>query len=350
MIDWSQKRVLVTGHTGFKGAWLSEMLLARGVVPAGLALAPDGQPALFDGLQLASRMDHAVLDIRDGAAVTRRVRAIRPDIVFHLAAQPLVRQSYRQPVATWATNVMGTACLLEALTGLDTPVAVVVVTTDKVYAERDCPHGYRETDRLGGHDPYAASKAAVELLVDSWRLSFAGSGLRIATARAGNVIGGGDRARDRILADLAAAFSGDRALRLRNPGATRPWQHVLDPLAGYLALSERLSVSDDPCWQQAWNFGPDPSGIRAVRDLATEAQRHWPGTIIESPPTDAPHEAARLSLCIDKARSLLGWQPQWPFARAVAETVSWYRDVAGGACAATLTRAQIARHAGAGAA
>lgn len=346
MSDWTGRKVLVTGHTGLKGSWLSEMLLGLGAEVSGLALAPETDPALFDKLGLAGRMDHAVLDIRDAEAVEARVRDVAPDVVFHLAAQPLVRRSYDRPVETWATNVMGTAHLLDGLRRLGKVVAVVVVTSDKVYRNREWLHGYRETDRLGGHDPYSASKAATELLAESWRLSFGAHGLRIATARAGNIIGGGDWSEDRLVADLARAFTRGEALELRNPAATRPWQHVLDPLTGYVVLAERLAASDDPRWQSAWNFGPEPGDIRPVRDLAAEAVRHWPGVVIEAPDIGAPHEAGRLSLAIEKARALLGWSPRWDFARAVAETIRWYRAVEGGADALALTRAQIAEHGG----
>lgn len=240
MSFWSGKRVLVTGHTGFKGSWLCELLLARGSQVHGLALEPT-EPALFNQLALETRLDHHVADIRDPAAVAERVRAVRPQVVLHLAAQPLVRRSYREPVGTWATNVMGTAHVLEAIRELGTPCVVVVVTTDKVYDNREWEHPYRETDMLGGHDPYSASKAGTELVSASYRKSFfSGTGVRLATARAGNVIGGGDWAEDRILPDLARAFEAERALEVRNTHAVRPWQHVLDPLSGYLCLAEAL--------------------------------------------------------------------------------------------------------------
>ena len=344
--SWQGRRVLVTGHTGFKGSWLCEMLLDRGAALSGLALPPETTPALFDQLGLARRMDHATLDIRDAGAVAARVRDVAPQIVLHLAAQPLVRRSYREPVATWATNVMGTAHLLEALTRLESPIAVVVVTTDKVYDNREWVHAYRETDRLGGHDPYSASKAGTELVAQSWRKSFGGGahGLRIATARAGNVIGGGDWSEDRILPDLMRALAAGRALSLRNPHAVRPWQHVLDPLAGYLALAERLATSPDAQWQDGFNFGPEAVDLRTVRDLVETALGHWPGRWVDASDPAAPHEAGRLALTIDKARATLGWAPRWGFETAVSETVSWYRGLHDGQDAKALTRAQIAAH------
>lgn len=345
--NWQGKRVLVTGHTGFKGSWLCEMLLGRGAVLSGLALPPETKPALFDQLGLALRMDHATLDIRDAGAVAARVRDVAPDIVLHLAAQPLVRRSYREPVETWATNVMGTAHLLDALTRLDRAIAVVVVTTDKVYDNREWVHAYRETDRLGGHDPYSASKAGTELVAQSWRKSFGGgaSGLRIATARAGNVIGGGDWSEDRILPDLMRALAAGQALSLRNPHAVRPWQHVLDPLAGYLTLAERLATSSEAQWQDGFNFGPEAVDLRTVRDLVDTALGHWPGRWVDASDPAAPHEAGRLALTIDKARATLGWAPRWSFETAVSETVSWYRGLHDGQDAKALTTAQIAAHA-----
>lgn len=343
MAFWKGKRVLVTGHTGFKGSWLSEMLLARGAQISGLALAPDTRPALFDQLGLAQRMDHVLGDIRDSALVAARLREVRPDVVLHLAAQPLVRRSYREPLETWETNVMGTAHVLDAVCQLGTPCAVVVVTTDKVYENREWEHPYRETDPLGGHDPYSASKAATELVAASWRKAFyAGTDVRLATARAGNVIGGGDWSEDRILPDLARAFGTGRPLLVRNRHAVRPWQHVLDPLAGYLRLAERLSGPDAARFEDGFNFGPEPADQRSVGALVEAARQHWAGDWTDATDPSAPHEAGQLSLSIERARLVLGWQPRWDFARAVAETVGWYRDVAGGADPAVLVRNQIA--------
>lgn len=342
MTFWQGRRVLVTGHTGFKGAWLSHWLLARGARVHGLALAPDTRPALFEQLGLAARMDHALGDIRDSGVVARRVAETAPEVVFHLAAQPLVRRSYRDPVETFATNVMGTVHLMDALRAASARVALVVVTTDKVYENREWPHPYRETDRLGGHDPYSASKAACEIAVASYRAAFFGGGpVAMASARAGNVIGGGDWAEDRILPDFIRAAQSGAALRVRNPGALRPWQHVLDPLAGYMTLAERLH-SGDPAAADAFNFGPEAADQARVGDLLRAACAHWPVDVQDAHDPAAPHEAGLLALGIDKARTTLGWAPRWRLETAVASTIGWYRATSDGADPVARTDADIA--------
>lgn len=339
---WRNKRVLITGHTGFKGSWLSAWLVRKGAQVAGLALQPDTSPNLFDQLGLARQLDHAIADIRDARLVAGHVARVKPEIVFHMAAQPLVRRSYREPLDTFASNVMGTAHVLDALRALDHTCAVVVVTTDKVYRNREWDYAYREDDELGGHDPYSASKAATELVAAAWRSSFFHNGpIRLATARAGNVIGGGDWAEDRIFPDLARAFTASQPLVIRSPQSTRPWQHVLEPLSGYMDLAERLYLSADARWQSAFNFGPETTDWRSVLQLAEEARRHWPGEVISQPPAHAPHEAGRLAVAIDKARMQLGWSPRWGFARGVRETALWYRQVAEGQSPLELTAAQI---------
>lgn len=324
---WQGRRVLLTGHTGFKGAWLAHWLLLRGAQVHGLALAPDTQPALFDQLGLAARMDHAIGDIRDPAVVQRRVHEVAPEVVFHLAAQALVRASYSAPAETFATNVMGTVHVMDALRVAAKPCALVVITTDKVYENREWCHAYRETDALGGHDPYSASKAACEIAVASYRRAFFAQGpVAIGVARAGNVIGGGDWAQDRIVPDFIRAGLSGQPLALRNPQALRPWQHVLDPLAGYMTLAERLVLGDAQA-QDAFNFGPDSADQRSVGRLLQAAQQHWPVDWTDASDPNAVHEAGLLALTIDKARSVLDWQPRWRFDQAVARTIGWYRAV-----------------------
>ncbi len=335
-------RVLVTGHTGFKGSWLCEWLLGLGAEVSGLALPPEADPALFDELQLAERLRHRVGDIRDSAVVSAAVDAAEPDFVFHLAAQALVRRSYQEPLETWDTNVLGTVRVLEALRRAGRPCTVVCVTSDKCYENREWLHGYRETDALGGHDPYSSSKAAAEIAIASWRASLLGGPegkVRVASARAGNVLGGGDRAADRIVPDFLRALAAGEPLRVRNPSATRPWQHVLEPLSGYLHLAARLHGAAQ--FGAAWNFGPDRASNRTVRDLVLELLRHRPGTYLETPDVNAPHEAGLLFLATEKARDLLGWRPVWDFARTVRETVTWE---SGTESALARTREQIASY------
>lgn len=338
--DWRGRRVLITGHTGFKGSWLSHWLLLREAKVYGLSLEPDTTPALFDQLRLADRLDHLIGDIRDPDIVARRMAEVQPDVIFHLAAQPLVLRSYEDPIETWGTNVMGTLHVLEAARALTRPCALVVVTTDKVYENREWPQPYRETDRLGGHDPYSASKAATELVVASHANAFLRGGVvRLASARAGNVIGGGDWADNRILPDLARALAAQEPLTVRNPAAIRPWQHVLDALAGYIAMAEKM-LADEPI-PDAMNFGPEPADLAPVHKLVDIALRHWPGTWEDASDPSAPHEAGRLTLSIELARTTLAWAPRWGLEDAVARTMEWYRSVHEGADPVAVTDAQI---------
>ena len=341
---WRGRKVLITGHTGFKGSWLTLWLLSLGAEVWGYALAPEPGRALFTdlGLDQATRsadwgyLRHRISDVCDPQALRRWVEESQPEVVLHLAAQPLVRRSYRDPLGTWATNVQGSLHLLEALKPLEHPCAVVMVTTDKVYANREWDYGYREEDRLGGHDPYSASKAAAELAIASWRASFCGPDahqtphLAIATARAGNVIGGGDWAEDRIVPDAMRSLAAGQSIPVRQPEATRPWQHVLEPLGGYLLLAEQLATGGQ-AYASAFNFGPGLEANRSVRELVEAALTHWPGSWRDLSDPSAPHEAGRLHLQIDKAHHQLGWQPRWPFATTVARTVAWYRAVHEGA-------------------
>jgi CDP-glucose 4,6-dehydratase len=335
---WRDRRVFITGHTGFKGSWLLLWLLQLGARVHGYSLPAEPKPNLFRSLWPAplGEFFHLEADLADRSALQRAIESAQPEVVLHLAAQPLVRQSYYDPLGTWRTNVMGLLNLLEALNSLQHPCAVVMVTTDKVYENREWEHGYRETDRLGGHDPYSASKAAAELAVQSWRASFCGhsphqtSHLRIATARAGNVIGGGDWAADRIVPDAMRALAANHPVRVRNPNATRPWQHVLEPIGGYLLLAQQLlTATSPPC--EAFNFGPPLSSNRPVQELVEAMLRQWPGAFAIDHQTQPPHEAGLLHLQIDKAHHELGWNPRWDFCTTVERTVGWYREVAEGA-------------------
>ncbi len=333
---WQGRRVLLTGHTGFKGAWLLLWLQELGAQVWTYALEPEPAPNLFRVLSQArppgEDWHHKEGDLADLAGLKALVACCQPQVVFHLAAQPLVRRSYHDPLGTWATNVQGSLHLLEAMKPLQHSCSVVMVTTDKVYENREWSYGYRESDRLGGHDPYSASKAAAEIAIASWRASFCGSAahqtphLRIATARAGNVIGGGDWAEDRIVPDAMRALAAGESIAVRNPVATRPWQHVLEPLGGYLRLAEALATDPaPPC--EAFNFGPQLESNRSVHDLVNSILSHWPGKWSDQSDPHAPHEAGLLHLQIDKAHHRLGWQPCWDFATTIERTVAWYRAV-----------------------
>ena len=458
---YNGKQVLITGHTGFKGSWLTEWLLMMGAKVTGLALPPDTAPALFDQLGLAGRCDHRIGDVRDRALVRRLIHEVRPDLVFHLAAQPLVRLSYAQPLETYETNVIGTAHVLDALRSADWPCAAVMITTDKVYENQEQGHAFQESDPLGGYDPYSSSKACAELVIQSYRNSFFNPGkiglrltshtspreeldvrrktldvksevadgvsplhvsrftsnvsppaphvsrftshispplVAVASARAGNVIGGGDWALDRIVPDCMRALAKGNPILVRNPGSTRPWQHVLEPLSGYLLLGMKLfeeldvrgeeldvrcetldvksevadgvsplhvsrftsnvsppaphvsppapHVSRLTSYASSFNFGPSLSSNRPVRDLVSEILKHWPGRWEDGSDPHAPHEAGLLNLATDKALQVLGWKPRWSFEQTLAATVSWYKAVheRGSGVARELVRAQILRY------
>jgi CDP-glucose 4,6-dehydratase len=332
---WSGRRVLLTGHTGFKGSWLLLWLQQLGAQVWGYALEPEVSPSLFSSLAVDLRpgdgYSHQIGDLADQAALSDLVQRCQPEVVLHLAAQPLVRRSYQDPLGTWATNVNGSLHLLEALKPLQHPCAVVMVTTDKVYENQEWAYGYRERDLLGGHDPYSASKAAAEIAIASWRSSFCGPGahqtphLRIATARAGNVIGGGDWAADRIVPDAIRALAADEPIPVRNPLATRPWQHVLEPLGGYLRLAQALACDPEPpC--EAFNFGPTLSSNRPVKELVESMLTHWNGSWLDQRDPHAPHEAHLLHLQIDKAHHRLSWTPRWDYATTLERTVVWYHQ------------------------
>jgi len=330
------KRVLVTGHTGFKGSWLTLWLSEMGCGVTGLALDPKPEAErLFSIIRPGLIGDHR-LDIRDSDGVVEVVRSCQPDFVFHLAAQPLVIDSYRDPLTTITTNVSGTANLLNAIRENAPQANTVIVTTDKCYENREWPYPYRETDHLGGRDIYAASKAAAEMITAAFRCSFFetdGVPGRVATARGGNVIGGGDYADNRILPDMVRALSKNESVGVRNPHATRPWQHVLDCLSGYLMLGAWLSsdqADGENVSQRAFNFGPSSDCERSVHDLVTETLRHWPGAWEDQSTPGAVHEASRLSIAIDLAASILKWNPSWNFSTTVQRTVEWYRAESSG--------------------
>lgn len=338
---YNNRRILVTGHTGFKGSWLALWLESLGAEVTGVALLPETQPNHWELLDLG--VAHHVLDIRDAAALTSLVQKVRPEIVFHLAAQPLVRRSYRDPVTTWATNVMGNVHLLEACRHTPELKAIVVVTSDKCYENRECQRGYQETDPLGGHDPYSASKAAAELVAASYRKSFFNTkdSPLLATARAGNVIGGGDWSEDRLVPDLMRAIAAGRSLEIRSPAATRPWQHVLESLYGYLLLGERLLQGNSE-FADAWNFGPDDFGNRTVADVLEMLKQHWPTLCWQVTSNPQPHEAGLLQLDSSHARQKLGWQPCWSLESAIEATATWYRAYL--ESGRVISRAQLASY------
>ena len=329
---WQNRSVFITGHTGFKGSWLSLWLARLGAHVSGYALAPETTPSLFALASVRENLaTHHEADIRDLATLRAAMQASTPEIVFHLAAQPLVRRSYRDPVETWSTNVMGTVNLLEAVRACPSVKAVVVVTTDKCYENREWLWGYRESDALGGHDPYSASKAGSELVVQSYRRSFlADHGVLVASARAGNVIGGGDFSEDRLIPDAARAVLASNPLLIRNPNATRPWQHVLASLDGYLLLAEKLLAGDAAC-ADAFNFGPDARSNLSVAEVLAQLQQHWPDFAWQVDATaaaTAPHEAQFLYLDSAKAHRTLGWQSHWDLALSLKKTAEWYREAA----------------------
>lgn len=337
------RKVLVTGHTGFKGSWLCQWLLELGAEIAGLALPPDSPDGLFSRLGLAGRLKHVVADVRDFQAMAGLFADFRPEVVFHLAAQPLVRVGYRAPKGTFDVNLSGTVNILEAVRTIPSVRALVCITTDKCYRNREWTWGYRENDELGGTDPYSASKAACEIAFEAYARSYfdGRSDLGASTARAGNVIGGGDFAADRIMPDCIRALAQGRPVILRKPEAVRPWQHVLDPLAGYLLLAVRC-LADPKRFSGSYNFAPDIAACRTVEDLARKVAALWGGGEVRvEREAEAPHETTLLRLSADKARLKLDWHPRLDYDRALAQTVSWYRAVHDGADATALTKGQI---------
>ncbi|MGX1305316.1 CDP-glucose 4,6-dehydratase [Amorphus suaedae] len=340
---WRGRRVLLTGHTGFKGSWTSLLLSEMGAETYGLALPPDGTDSLFEVTGAADGMSHSVGDIRDLDVVRTAMERARPEIVLHMAAQALVRPSYEDPVGTYATNVMGTVHVLEAARQAPDLQAVVVVTSDKCYENVGSLWGYREPDMMGGHDPYSNSKGCAELVTSAYRRSFfqRPNTAHIASGRAGNVIGGGDWSTDRLVPDAMRAFIADTPLRIRNPAAVRPWQHVLDPVLGYLRLAEHLATAGD-AFAEGWNFGPAAESEVPVRHIVDNLARKWGGTARwEQDGGEHPHEAAYLKLDCTKAAARLGWRPLLSLEDALDMTVSWYAACNTGADMRRFTIDQI---------
>lgn len=323
---WAGKRVLLTGHTGFKGSWLSLWLQSMGAVVRGLALKPPTTPALFDVANVAEGMDHTIADIRDFNAILPLFQAFKPEIVIHMAAQPLVRLSYQQPIETYATNVMGTVHVLEAARQTGTVRAIVNVTTDKCYENQEWVWGYRENEPMGGHDPYSSSKGCAELVSAAYRQSFfKDSGIALATVRAGNVIGGGDWALDRLVPDILRALEHEEPVLIRNPHAIRPWQHVLEPLSGYLTLAQTL-YENGQTNAEGWNFGPNEEDARPVQWIVESLCALWGHNAQwRLQPGEHPHEAHYLKLDISKARQRLKWTPRWSLNKALAQTTAWHQ-------------------------
>ncbi|MDP9203389.1 MAG: CDP-glucose 4,6-dehydratase [Gemmatimonadota bacterium] len=345
---WRGRSVFLTGHTGFKGSWLTLWLHELGAIVHGYALDPPTNPALFHVARIEAILSSGRrANLLDLAELETAISATRPEIVFHLAAQPLVRQSYLDPVGTLLTNIIGTANVLEATRKVDSVQAVVLVTTDKVYANENAAREFREADTLGGNDLYSASKAAAEIVAASYRASFftgsRGHRARVATARAGNVIGGGDWAVDRLIPDCLRSFEGSIPVPLRCPNSVRPWQHVLEPLAGYIRLAERLCSDNGGKYATAWNFGPASSDEATVREVAAAAARIWgDGAKVEhSSGNEDPPEAHVLRLNSAAARAKLGWKPRWSLERALQRTVEWHRCWLQGADMDAVTRSQI---------
>ncbi|MDN2716656.1 MULTISPECIES: CDP-glucose 4,6-dehydratase [unclassified Janthinobacterium] len=347
---WQGKRVFLTGHTGFKGGWLSLWLQQLGADVTGYALAAPTTPSLFEVADVASGMQSIIGDVRDGDAVKRAMAAARPDIVIHMAAQPLVRYSYANPVETYSTNVMGVVHVLEAVRATPGVRAVVNVTSDKCYENREWPWGYRENEAMGGYDPYSNSKGCAELVTAGYRSSFfhadkyAEHGVALGSGRAGNVIGGGDWALDRLIPDMLRAIGAGEPVMIRNPHAIRPWQHVLEPLSGYLTLAEKLYTAG-PVHAEGWNFGPHDTDAKPVEWIIERMTQEWgAGASWSLDGQDHPHEATYLKLDCSKARGQLGWHPRWDIGQTIARIVEWHKACDQGADMRAMTLAQIATY------
>ena len=341
--DWNGRRVLVTGHTGFKGGWLSLWLTQMGAKVTGLSLPAPTEPSFFEQTRLAELVDHLEGDVRDMATVEAAIRRAQPEVVFHLAAQPLVRYSYYNPVETYATNVMGTVHVLEACRHVDSVKAVVCVTTDKCYENREWVWPYREADPMGGYDPYSSSKGAAELAISAYRRSYP-DGPKIASVRAGNVIGGGDWALDRLVPDIVRAMLAGQAPEIRNPNSVRPWQHVLEALGGYLMIAESMLNGRSKA-ATAWNFGPTDDDTQPVHWIVQEMLSRWGSDLgWIRPDGPQPHEAVLLRLDCSKARLELGWSPRLRLKEALAKVVEWHKQVASSGDARPISLEQIASY------
>lgn len=344
---WHNKRVFLTGHTGFKGSWLALWLAQLGAKVTGFALPPATTPSLFEAAGIGQALDSIIGDIRDTDALRQALLRSKPEIILHMAAQALVSEGYRDPVGTYATNVMGTINLLEQARHLPELRVMVIVTTDKCYENLETERAYTEADALGGHDPYSSSKACAEIVTASWRRAFflpVGQ-VAIATARAGNVIGGGDWAPYRLVPDLVRAFAAGETAKLRNAHAVRPWQHVLEPLAGYLTLAEQLW--DNPKLASAWNFGPELQDCVSVLELTQRLSALWPGGgRYSTEPSPLPHEAGLLRLDASRAHQLLNWRPRWRLDEALRQTVAWHLAWLSGSSMSEVCRQQIDTYCG----
>ena len=337
---WRGRRVLVTGHTGFKGGWLSLWLHELGAEVTGFALPPPTDPSFFEQVRLGELVKHIEGDVSDLDAVEAAVTSSRPEVVFHLAAQPLVRHSYDHPIETYATNVMGTVHILDACRRAESVRAIVAVTSDKCYENREWVWPYRESDRMGGHDPYSSSKGAAELVIAAYRRSFFETGARVASVRAGNVIGGGDWADDRLIPDIIRAMlSGDRPL-IRSPNSIRPWQHVMEALNGYLLVGERLLEGRDE-FASGWNFGPLEDDARPVGWIVERLLEMWGARGWDRAKLPQPHEATQLKLDCSKARAALGWQPRLTLEKSLKKVVEWHQGLAAGSDAREITVQQL---------
>lgn len=347
---WRGKRVFMTGHTGFKGGWLSLWLQQLGAELTGYALNPPTNPSLFEVAHVGEGMRSIIADIRDAETLTKAMREAQPEIVIHMAAQPLVRYSYQAPVETYATNVMGTVHLLETVRQVGSVRAVINVTSDKCYENREWPWGYRENEPMGGYDPYSNSKGCAELVTASYRNSYFNPakykehGVAIASGRAGNVIGGGDFAQDRLIPDILSAIKSSQPVKIRSPHALRPWQHVLEPLSGYLALAEKL-YTEGPAYAEGWNFGPVDEDAKPVQWIVERLIQFWgEGASWQLDPNPQPHEAHHLKLDCSKARANLDWRPRWQLAESLTSIVEWQKALLDGADMKTLTLKQISKY------